>query len=108
MAGLGGKAQPDNPIVPPNRHRFIVAGLCPTGEWDFAGRFDWETALSEFEKLCQNGAEHYKAAAVFTVGQWESASGRYRRFRNLRDRSGEAIPATLGIWLVNQADAGYF
>lgn len=45
--------------------------------------------------------------AIFRHGaSWENRSPRY--YRDLRDKIHKPVPAAIGMWLVNQADAGYF
>lgn len=45
--------------------------------------------------------------AIFRIGrQWEIK--RPMRYHDFRDHSNKPIPTQLGIWLINQADAGYF
>ena len=89
--------------------KFIVAGQYPSGIWN--GYFacdDFSLAVENFKQLCEHGSHRYKAAAVFTREQWRRNRTTYRSHTNLRDRHDEPIPAGLGMWLVNQADSGYF
>lgn len=56
---------------------------------------------------CPIGEMSQSEFAIFRAGRgWEIK----RPFRVLdcRDRSNAPIPAAIGMWLVNQADAGYF
>ena len=89
--------------------RYIVAGQYPSGIWnEYYGCDDFQTAVEAFEGLCNFGEDRYKAAAVFTRSQWHGKQDTYRRHKNLRDRSDEPIPAAVGMWIINQADSGYF
>ncbi len=90
--------------------KYIVAGQFPSGIWNlYSGCKDLQSAIKDFVSLCEfdNGSK-YKAAAVFTRGQWHGSRNTYRRHKNLRNRQDEPIPPGVGMWIINQADSGYF
>lgn len=92
-----------------SKAKFIVAGQYPSGIWNlYASSDDLGLALKDFDSLKGFGADRYKAAAVFTREQWNGSRSTYRRHINLRDRHDESIPAGIGMWIINQADSGYF
>lgn len=68
---------------------------------------DFDQAVSEFSRFTTESHPGIEQVAVFTRGQWNGRRTSMRRHKNLQDRT-DQIPATVGMWLVNQADAGYF
>lgn len=89
--------------------KFVVAGQYPSGLWNlYYAADDFAAVKRSYEMLSETGNDRYKAAAIFTREQWNGRRDSYRYHINLRDRGGESIPAAAGMWLINQADGGYF
>jgi len=88
---------------------FVVGVQYPSGTWNlYSGCDNLQAALQDFNNITPDThANRYKAAAIFTRGQWHSQSGQSRYFKALRDNN-DPIPSSIGMWIVNQADSGYF
>lgn len=61
-----------------------------------------ETIMFDSCVLCEMGEYEF---AVFRASQWEAE--RPLLYLDCRDKTNAPIPNSLGMWLVNQADAGY-
>ena len=66
-----------------------------------------DTAVAEFDKFTSKTHPHVEQVAVFTRGQWNGRRDSMRRHKNLQERT-DPIPSSVGMFVINQADSGYF
>lgn len=89
-------------------HKYVVATKRPGHVFQlFTACDDFAQALEEFNHFTPDTHSHIEQVKIFTRGQWNGRRDTCRLHRNLQERT-DPIPASIGMWLVNQADSGYF
>ena len=89
-------------------HKYVVATKRANRVFTmFTACDSLDDAYSEFDRFNQDTHPHIEQVAIFTRGQWNGRRNSMRYHKNLKTRA-DAIPSVVGMWLVNQADAGYF
>jgi hypothetical protein len=89
-------------------HRYAVATKQKGRVWTlFIACDDFSQADAEFSRFSAETHPHIEQVGVFTRGQWNGRRDSMRLRKNLQERT-DPIPASIGMWLVNQADSGYF
>jgi len=69
----------------------------------YFGCDDLQQAIQEFEKVSDPRVEQ---VAIFTRANWNGTRQSMKYHKNLKMRE-DAIPASVGMWLINQADSGH-